>query len=165
MNLFAMNASVTYTYVDSPVGSLLLYGRHALEGLVFPSGKYTREPDPSWTADPDPFTRAREQLSLYFEGRLKVFDLDLEMAGTPFQKKVWQALTRIPYGATITYGELAREIGNPKGSRAVGLANGKNPIPIIVPCHRVIGKNGSLTGFGGGLPVKRFLLELEQSHG
>lgn len=156
---------MNYTYVDSPVGSLLLYGRGALEGLVFPEGKYAREPDPSWTADPDAFPRVRNQLSLYFKGRLRRFDLDLDMAGTPFQKEVWQALTRIPYGATVTYGELAREMGNPNGARAVGLANGKNPIPIIVPCHRVIGKDGSLTGFGGGLPVKRFLLDLEVRHG
>lgn len=159
-----MKIAMNYAYVASPVGRLLLYGRDALEGLVFPTGRYVRDPDPSWKEAPEAFQTVRNQLDLYFDGRLRAFELDLDMAGTPFQKRVWQALMTIPYGTTVTYGELAREIGNPRGSRAVGLANGKNPIPVIVPCHRVIGKNGSLTGFGGGLPVKRFLLALEQQH-
>ena len=102
------------------------------------------------------------QLRAYFAGELESFDLDLAPEGTPFQQKVWSELLKIPYGETISYGELARRIGNPSASRAVGLANGSNPIPIIIPCHRVIGSNGKLTGYGGGLPIKEKLLALEK---
>jgi len=107
---------------------------------------------------------AVRQLRLYFAGELAVFDLPLEIIGTPFQKKVWQALRTIPYGETRSYSEIAAQIGAPKAVRAVGAANGRNPIPIVVPCHRVIGSNGSLVGFGGGLPWKRLLLELEAKY-
>jgi methylated-DNA-[protein]-cysteine S-methyltransferase len=108
-----------------------------------------------------PFDIAKAQLAAYFEGRLTRFDLPLSLQGTPFQRLVWQALQEIPYGVTISYGDLARRVGNPNGSRAVGLANGHNPISIIVPCHRVIGSNGKLTGYGGGLPRKAALLDFE----
>ena len=112
------------------------------------------------------FSDVLNQLEAYFNGYLRHFDLDLDLtAGTPFQQKVWQELQKIPYGQTISYGELAARIGNPNAFRAVGMANGKNPISIIVPCHRVIGKDGSLTGFGGGIDVKKQLLCLEQKNG
>ena len=153
---------IHYTYFDSPIGKLMLYGDTCLKGLIFPQGKTSQEPEPQWQFDPAGFSPAKEQLDLYFKGRLKAFDLELDLQGTDFQRRVWRQLMCIPYGQTINYGELAVRIGNPKAVRAVGLANGKNPIPVIVPCHRVIGKNGSLTGFGGGISVKRFLLDLEQ---
>lgn len=155
----------TYTYTDTPIGKLMLYGDHCLEGLVFPKGKTRIDPGTDWVHDPGGFKPVRQQLADYFAGRRTRFDLDMNLMGTDFQKQVWQALTQIPYGQTLSYGELAVRIGNPNASRAVGLANGKNPIPIIVPCHRVVGKNGRLTGFGGGLDVKAYLLELEQRHG
>ncbi len=153
-----------YSYYESPVGRLLLYGEDLLEGLVFPKSKTVKEMDSQWICTPARFEPVKKQLGDYFQGDLKTFDLGLSIKGTDFQKKVWHALTQIPYGETISYGELAKRIGNPKASRAVGLANGKNPIPIIIPCHRVIGKNGKLTGFGGGIPVKQHLLELESTH-
>jgi methylated-DNA-[protein]-cysteine S-methyltransferase len=117
----------------------------------------------SWLRDDHtpPFDTAKEQLAAYFEGRLTDFDLPLSLQGTPFQRLVWQALQEIPYGVTISYGDLARRVGNPNSSRAVGLANGHNPVSIIVPCHRVIGSNGKLTGYGGGLPRKAALLDFE----
>ncbi|QKW11263.1 methylated-DNA--[protein]-cysteine S-methyltransferase [Streptomyces sp. NA04227] len=112
--------------------------------------------------DPEPFTEALAQLEAYFAGELKEFDLELALAGTEFQQSVWRELTRIPYGETRTYGQLAAALGKPNASRAVGLANGKNPVGIIVPCHRVIGADGSLTGYGGGLERKRGLLDFER---
>lgn len=135
-----------------------------MESLHFPIGKTRKEPGKDWVEKPQLFDRVRSQLDEYFAGRRKQFDLQLAPMGTDFQEKVWQELVKIPYGRTITYGELAKRIGNPKASRAVGLANGKNPISIIVPCHRVIGANGSLTGFGGGLEAKQYLLEHEDRH-
>ncbi|WP_418236061.1 methylated-DNA--[protein]-cysteine S-methyltransferase [Comamonas serinivorans] len=120
---------------------------------------------PAWHAVGDarhPVLDATQaQLAAYFEGRLRAFELPLTPSGTPFQLKVWQALCAIPYGQTCSYGDLADRLDNPKAVRAVGAANGRNPIPIVVPCHRVIGANGSLIGFGGGLPIKRVLLDLE----
>jgi len=106
--------------------------------------------------------KAIDQLHSYFAGELEAFDLPLAPEGTPFQQSVWRNLCEIPFGKTISYGELAQRIGNPKASRAVGLANGSNPIPIVIPCHRVIGSNGKLTGYGGGLPIKEKLLALER---
>ncbi len=154
-----------YTYMDSPVGSLLLAGDgERLQSLGFPDGKMRRRHESGWIEDASRFARAIRQLRDYFAGGLKRFDLPLAPAGTEFQRKVWSALGQIPYGETRSYGELAREVGNGKASRAVGAANGRNPIPVIIPCHRVIGKDGSLTGFGGGLDVKRRLLELELRH-
>jgi methylated-DNA-[protein]-cysteine S-methyltransferase len=116
---------------------------------------------PEWRPADEPFADVRRQLSEYFDGERDEFDVPLGMTGTPFQRRVWQALQRIPYGETTTYGELARRLGRPSASRAVGLANGRNPIAVIVPCHRVIGSDGSLTGYGGGVERKRLLLELE----
>jgi len=152
-----------YTYMQTPIGRLLLAGDDAgLRRISFPEGKGAVEPEPEWRRDDKPLRDVARQLQAYFNGDLREFDVPLRMEGTPFQRGVWRALQDIPYGETISYGELARRIGNPKGSRAVGLANGRNPIPIVVPCHRVIGANGSLTGFGGGLRTKEILLGLER---
>jgi methylated-DNA-[protein]-cysteine S-methyltransferase len=152
-----------YTYMESPIGRLLLAGDDGgLLRIGFPEGKNPPVPQPEWRNDARCLAGTIEQLKAYFAGALRDFDLPLRMDGTPFQLKVWRALRDIPYGETISYGELARRIGTPKGSRAVGLANGRNPIPIVVPCHRVIGSNGKLTGFGGGLKTKEMLLTLER---
>jgi methylated-DNA-[protein]-cysteine S-methyltransferase len=151
-----------YCYFESPLGKLLLTGNKLLESLHFPIGKTKVEPEKDWIYNEEIFLKVIDQLDAYFKGELTKFDIELNIQGTDFQKKVWQELVKIPYGETISYGELAKRIGNPKASRAVGMANGKNPISIIVPCHRVIGKNGSLTGFGGGLEAKRTLLALEK---
>lgn len=151
-----------YTYMDSPIGSLLLAGDgENLHTLGFPGGKMQRRHEPGWVEDAAPFALAIGQLRAYFTGELKHFDLPLAPAGTEFQRKVWSALQGIPYGETRSYGELAIEVGNGKASRAVGAANGKNPIPVIIPCHRVVGSDGGLTGFGGGIETKQRLLELE----
>lgn len=151
-----------YTFAPSPLGPLLLSGDGTvLHGLSFPEGHKSYGPAPSWTEAPSAFVEVRRQLDAYFGGELTVFDLPLVLEGTAFQRQVWQLLAAIPFGKTRSYGDLARDLGNPGSSRAVGLANGNNPIPIILPCHRVIGSNGALTGFGGGLPAKRFLLRLE----
>ena len=153
-----------WTTLQSPFGKLLLTAKETfLTGLYLPKSQGTFEIQPGWIAggEAGPLRKAFEQLEAYFAGSLKQFELPLDTGGTPFQRRVWTELQKIPYGQTISYGELASRIGNPKASRAVGLANGQNPISIIIPCHRVIGSNGSLTGFGGGLTVKRFLLDLE----
>ena len=148
--------------MESPVGRLLLAGDGTRLKLVyFQAGPHARRAAPDWTADAGPFRAVMAQLEEYFGGRRREFDLPLAPEGTTFHRSVWQALTRIPYGETISYSELARRIGNPQAPRAVGLANGANPLPIVVPCHRVIGADGSLTGFGGGLDIKRQLLALE----
>jgi methylated-DNA-[protein]-cysteine S-methyltransferase len=160
---FEATVSTLYTRVESPVGKLLLAGYGgALERLHFSSGPKATRPDPEWVENRPAFREAVRQLELYFEGKLFEFQLDLRPGGTAFQLAVWKALREIPYGQTITYGELARRIRNPGASRAVGLANGANPIAIVIPCHRVIGSDGRLTGFGGGLDVKRKLLALER---
>ncbi len=154
-----------YSYCDSPVGPLLLRGeRDTLHGLHFSTGNKARGADPEWERYDEPFRRVKRQLGEYFSGKRKVFDLALEPHGTPFQLSVLEALLEIPYGETRSYLDIAERIGNPKAVRAVGSANGSNPIAVIIPCHRVIGSNGSLTGFGGGLESKRYLLELELSH-
>lgn len=151
-----------YCYYEAPIGQLLLAGDgEALSLLGFPRGKMQRVHAPDWTRDPGPFRDVSRQLEQYFAGELTAFDLPLAPSGTPFQEQVWAALRQIPYGVTWSYGELARHIGKPNASRAVGAANGLNPIPVIIPCHRVIGSNGKLTGFGGGLDTKEFLLGLE----
>ena len=151
-----------YRMIDSPIGPLTLAG----DGEVLTNLRMvdqTYEPDRAgWVRDDRAFQDAVGQLAAYFAGDLRQFDLDLEMAGTEFQRKVWNALRTIPYGETRSYGEIAEKIGSPNAFRAVGLANGHNPIAVIVPCHRVIGANGSLTGFGGGLERKSSLLELER---
>jgi methylated-DNA-[protein]-cysteine S-methyltransferase len=152
-----------YVYVDSPIGRLLLAGdSEALRVLSFAGSDRAVLPDRAWEPDPGTLARARAELSAYFSGQLKHFTVSVQPDGTPFQQRVWSELRRIPYGETISYAELARRIGNVKAVRAVGLANGANPIAIIVPCHRVIGSNGTLVGYGGGLPIKQALLALEQ---
>lgn len=151
-----------HTTMKSPIGPLLLAGDESGLGLVhFASGRRTKSPQRDWIENKTPFKEVIRQLQAYFEGNLKEFDLPLVLDGTKFQLLVWHNLREIPYGETVSYGQLARRIGKPEASRAVGLANGSNPIPIIIPCHRVIGSNGDLTGFGGGLPVKKKLLALE----
>jgi methylated-DNA-[protein]-cysteine S-methyltransferase len=155
-------SQVYYSTFESPVGPLLLAGSKAGLLLVsFASGNRSRNVDPEWRPDTTALVEVVEQLQSYFAGERKNFDLALILQGTDFQKTVWNALRKIPYGETISYKELAEMIGSPKAVRAVGAANGANPMPIIIPCHRVIGNDGSLTGFGGGLPLKKQLLELE----
>jgi methylated-DNA-[protein]-cysteine S-methyltransferase len=153
---------IQYRTIDSPIGLLTLAGRgRVLTNLRMVEQTY--EPNRAgWSPDPKGFDQAVDQLDAYFAGELTDFELELDLAGTEFQRRVWKALLTIPYGQTRSYGEIAEQIGAPNAARAVGLANGHNPIAIIVPCHRVIGANGSLTGFGGGLGRKRTLLELEK---
>ena len=156
-----------YTFLDSPVGPIQLVSEDgaALSGLYMNEHRHGPTPGNDWTQDDELalFVEAKHQLCAYFAGQQTAFDLPLAAHGTPFQKRVWAELTLIPYGATISYGALARRIGSPNASRAVGLANGRNPISIVVPCHRVIGANGALVGYGGGLSRKETLLALERS--
>ena len=155
-----------YTYHDSPIGPLLLAGRNGtLTTIRFPLDGEREAPEPGWKLADAPFGDVREQLDGYFAGRRQRFELPLAPTGTAFQCSVLEALQTIPYGETRSYKEVAAAIGKPRAVRAVGAANGRNPIPIIIPCHRVIGSDGSLTGFGGGLEVKRALLALEQDAG
>jgi methylated-DNA-[protein]-cysteine S-methyltransferase len=148
-----------YTTFESPIGNLLLVGeRGRLRGLQYP-GRHRIGPE--WIETTDPFTDAMEQLGDYFAGQRHEFELDLHPQGTEFERAVWEQLLEIPYGETASYGEVARAIGRPDRARAVGAANGRNPLPIVIPCHRVIGADGSLVGYGGGLDLKRRLLELE----
>jgi methylated-DNA-[protein]-cysteine S-methyltransferase len=150
------------TIIDSPLGELLLVGDgHALHGLHMLGGRRPVKVSPDWSRRDEPFGAVREQLEEYFAGQRSQFDVPLAMAGNPFELRVWRALQDIPYGHTTSYGAVAASIGAPEASRAVGLANGRNPIAVIVPCHRVIGADGSLTGYGGGLERKRLLLDLE----
>jgi methylated-DNA-[protein]-cysteine S-methyltransferase len=152
-----------YTRIESPVGSLLLVADDAgLRQILFINGRHPAHPELSWKQDRAPHTDTIRQLQAYFAGELENFDLQLAPEGTPFQLEVWRRLCDIPYGKTISYGKLAGLMGNPNACRAVGLANGSNPIPIVIPCHRVIGSNGKLTGYGGGLPIKEKLLALER---
>ena len=151
-----------YCYLNAPIGDLLLAGDDEALSLVgFPQGKMRHDPEPNWIYNEKPFAAARQQLEEYFAGERKDFDLPLHLSGTDFQVRVLEELQRIPYGETTTYGAIAERIGRPKAVRAVGAANGRNPIPIIIPCHRVIGSSGKLTGFGGGLDTKEELLRLE----
>jgi len=153
---------MNYTTIESPVGALLLAGDEGgLRFISFADKKRAVKPQRDWTEATKPFAEVIRQLRAYFRGELKEFDVKLNMKGTEFQMLVWKSLLEIPYGETTSYGALAKQIGKPDAVRAVGLANGSNPIPIIVPCHRVIGSNGSLTGYGGGLPIKEKLLALE----
>lgn len=152
-----------FTKIESPIGPLLLAcDETGLREIQFVNGRHTAQAKPEWQEDAVALKEPIGQLRAYFAGELEDFDLPLAPQGTSFQQSVWAELCRIPYGETISYGELARRIGNPSASRAVGLANGSNPIPIIIPCHRVIGSNGKLTGYGGGLPIKEKLLALER---
>ena len=155
-------ATLLYGFLESPIGDLLLAGDEAgLCAISFPSGSRAVAPRPEWRQDDAFFEHSRSQLGAYFAGELQRFDLSLNFIGTAFQKSVWRALIDIPYGETTSYGALAAKLGRPTASRAVGAANGANPLPIVAPCHRVIGADRSLTGFGGGLDTKRFLLDLE----
>jgi methylated-DNA-[protein]-cysteine S-methyltransferase len=158
-------AKRAHIVVPSPIGSLTLVAEHGkLTGLYMDTaGRQPASNALGRTGDPadQPFASAVRQLEDYFAGRLTAFDLPLEPAGTQFQRRVWAALETIPYGKTWSYGQLARAIGNASASRAVGLANGRNPIAVVIPCHRVISSDGSLTGYGGGLDRKRYLLGLE----
>ncbi|MCC6928996.1 MAG: methylated-DNA--[protein]-cysteine S-methyltransferase [Gemmatimonadaceae bacterium] len=158
--------TVYYTLMPSPIGELLLTGdgRH-LTGLYMTPHTHGPVRGEGWVRRDDDFADARRQLDEYFAGTRLSFEIPLAPDGTEFQRRVWMALRDIPYAQTVSYGDIARGIGNPKGVRAVGLANGRNPISIIVPCHRVIGSNGSLTGYGGGLERKQWLLEHEARHG
>lgn len=164
--------SICFIHMESPLGLLLLAADESgVRYLAFVKGKHPVRPDPSWHAldtkakpsrEASILIEAAQQLRAYFAGEREAFELPLSPEGTPFQLKVWKLLRDIPYAETISYGELARRAGNPNASRAVGLANGSNPIAIFVPCHRVIGSNGKLTGYGGGLPNKEKLLALER---
>lgn len=159
------SSDLSYGYLDSPVGPLLVAGdADRLHLIGFPAESRIKSPQAGWRRDDSLFVEAFRQLDAYFAGRLTRFDLPLRLAGTAFQNKVWTALCGIPFGETIFYGALASRIGKPTASRAVGGANGANPLPIVVPCHRVIGANKSLTGFGGGIEIKRHLLAHEQRY-
>ncbi len=155
--------ALLYTTVASPIGELLLLGDgRVLRGLYMQGGRKPIAVAPTWQRADAPFATVAAQLEEYFSGHRRTFDVPLQMHGTQFERCVWNALREIPYGETMSYGQLASRIGQPAGARAVGLANGRNPISVIVPCHRVIGADGSLTGYGGGLERKRILLELER---
>lgn len=156
---------IYFTFYESPIQSLrLVSDGRSLLGLYMMSEKHGLTPPSDWLEDETvaPFLETKQQLTAYFAGSLTEFDLPLQMSGTPFQQQVWQALKIIPYGTTLSYGELAQQIGQPTASRAVGLSNGRNPVSIVVPCHRVIGANGKLTGYGGGLERKQWLLDHER---
>jgi methylated-DNA-[protein]-cysteine S-methyltransferase len=159
-----MTATTYYTTITSPLGNLLALGDcELLTGLYLPDHKGGPQPTVSRQAADAPFAALRDQLGEYFAGERQDFDVPIRLSGTPFQQRVWRELARIPYGATITYAELARRMGNPAASRAVGAANGRNPISILVPCHRVVGANGELTGYAGGLAKKQWLLAMERA--
>ena len=165
--MLKLNSDTTFfTSLVSPIGEILLTSDGtALTGLFMESHRGGWEqPAPEWRRSGEPFTVVGEQLAAYFAGELTTFDVPLNAHGTPFQQRVWSALLTIPYGETVSYLEIARRIGDAKAVRAVGTANGRNPISIIVPCHRVIGASGALTGYGGGIERKRALLMLEARH-
>ncbi|MFD0684008.1 methylated-DNA--[protein]-cysteine S-methyltransferase [Actinomadura fibrosa] len=160
---------ITHAVLDSPVGPLTAVATDGmLSGLYMKDQRHRPAQEtfgvPTDDLDAEPFATVAAQLDAYFAGELTDFDVPLNLRGTPFQRRVWAALQEIPYGETVTYGQLAVEIGQPTASRAVGLANGRNPCGVIVPCHRVIGSTGSLTGYGGGLECKRYLLDFERKN-
>ncbi len=160
-----MNAKIYFTEFASPIGKLRLTGTGAaLTGVFMETERHASAQSRDAVRDAAPLRGARQQLDEYFGGERREFSLVLDADGTKFQRSVWRALCGIPYGATASYGDIAKRIRNPKAVRAVGLANGRNPISIIIPCHRVIGADGSLTGYGGGIERKRFLLALEKLH-
>lgn len=154
------SAVVQYAIVSSPIGDLIVSGEDGLVRRLDFGDSAVVSAD--WRRDDAAFTEVADQLQAYFAGQLRQFDVLLAPLGTAFQQRVWQALTRIPFGVTTSYGHLASELGDPRAVRAVGLANGRNPIAIMIPCHRVIGANGNLTGYGGGLDRKRWLLAHER---
>jgi methylated-DNA-[protein]-cysteine S-methyltransferase len=154
-----------HSILPSPLGDILLTADdHGLTGINFQNARGAKQPPRGSVESPEPFRRAAQQLDAYFRGELRDFDLPLSPAGTAFQRRVWDALRQIPYGMTISYGDLARRVGKPTASRAVGAANGRNPLPIVVPCHRVVGADGRLTGYHGGTHLKAFLLKLEEAN-
>lgn len=162
--MLATDKQTLYTEVQSPIGRLLLRGDgQTLHGLHMLQGRHPVAVDPDWRRSKAAFAEVESQLEEYFAGQRRTFELDLMLQGTPFQRRVWEALREIAYGETVSYGEIARRVGQPSAARAVGIANGANPIAVVVPCHRVIGANGTLTGYGGGIERKRFLLELERA--
>jgi methylated-DNA-[protein]-cysteine S-methyltransferase len=153
---------VKYTLLETPIGEFALLGDgEAITGAFFSDGLKAVAPRGEWVRDDGAFAAAREQLDAYFAGELRGFDLPLETGGTAFQRRVWQAVSAIDYGATSTYGAVAEQLGKPNAFRAVGAANGRNPLPILIPCHRLIGADGGLTGYGGGMHRKQWLLQLE----
>jgi methylated-DNA-[protein]-cysteine S-methyltransferase len=157
-----MSDTVYYSYLESPLGKLLATSDgECLSGLYFPCHQDRHRPSAEWRRDDACFAEVRRQLREYFAGKRHKFDVPLRMKGSQFERRVWSALCKVAHGTTVSYRDIARRIGQPTACRAVGLANGRNPIPIIVPCHRVIGADGSLTGYGGGLETKRWLLALE----
>lgn len=158
-----MTETTYYSYIESPLGRMFVQGDgQFITGLYMPMHKGWQGPDLSWQQSDAPFTVVREQLAEYFARKRQNFDVPLKLVGTPFQQRVWQELMRIPFGTTITYAQLAKRAGKPTASRAVGAANGRNPISLIVPCHRVIGADGKLTGYAGGVDKKQWLLALER---
>lgn len=155
--------SKLFNWIESPVGRIYVQGDgRLLTHLYMPQHKHWSGPDPAARQAEEPFAAVREQLAEYFAGERTQFDVPLVLAGTPFQQKVWQELTKIPFGETISYAQLAIRLGKPEATRAVGAANGRNPVSILVPCHRVIAADGKLTGYGGGLHNKSWLLGLER---
>jgi methylated-DNA-[protein]-cysteine S-methyltransferase len=153
---------ITFTVLDTPIGAMpCARDEEGIRTLRLPEGRMHADPDPSWVRDNEAFDDVRTQLAEYFAGTRTSFDLPLHLVGSAWQRKVWAALLDIPCGETESYGSLAARIGSPGAARAVGLANGQNPLPIIVPCHRVIGADGTLTGYGGGLDRKQWLLAHE----
>ena len=161
MNGKSMNS---YCYITTPLGEILaVQGAKGLEQLLFPLNGMRVAPDPEWIKDPISLKQTSDEIRAYFNRELAIFSIPIDPKGTPFQQNVWSTLRTIPFGATVSYKYVAERIGNPKGCRAVGGAVGKNPIPVIIPCHRVIGTDGSLTGFASGLDIKRYLLNLEGS--
>ena len=154
--------TIWFAELKSPLGKLTLESDgEALTRIRLPEEKWEADPKVKRVRKPELFAEAAAQLGAFFRGERKSFDLRMNPRGTDFQRKVWDLLREIPAGETITYGELARRVGNPKAHRAVGAANGKNPLPILIPCHRVIGSNGKLTGYAGGIEAKKKLLEIE----
>lgn len=151
-----------YTIMESPIGPLMLVGSETgLYAIHFTRDGVRPMPEAGWQHDPAALAQAVQQLTEYFAGERRAFSLALAPQGTPFQREVWAALQTIPYGQTTSYGVLAGQLGRPSAARAVGAANGQNPLPIVIPCHRVVGSNGALTGYAGGLAIKRALLKLE----
>ena len=158
--------TATYHDLDTPIGTLrLVGGEDSVDRIDLPN-RAAEAPNPAWVASngalPAALAKAKRQIKEYFAGGRREFDLPLALEGTDFQRRVWAELRRIPFGETISYGELAARVGKPTASRAVGAANGRNPLPVVVPCHRVIGSSGRLVGYGGGLPTKQALLDLER---
>lgn len=159
----AVQTCHVYGYLDCPIGALLVAGDEDHVRLIsFPTGKTVQRHLPEWRRDDAHFADAFGELAAYFANELTAFSFAMQFDGTDFQNRVWSALKEIPFGATVSYGDIAHAIGQPKASQAVGAANGANPLPIVIPCHRVIGSTGNMTGFGGGIETKEFLLAHER---